>query len=128
MGHQNFQGKLGHGITAFLLEQEAAETNFENASSEESLLAKEEAEDGENFPADELASERAASDSEDEAFDFNFDPGAIAQQVDRLDAFLSEDPLDEPEVASLPEDYPTGENGMKEELTTKPNFEELART
>ena len=108
------------------LEQEAAETNFDNASSKESLLAKEEAEDAENSPADELASEKAASDSEDEAFDFNFDPGAIAQQVDRLDAFLSEDPLDEPEVASLPEDYTTGENGMKEELTTKPNFEELA--
>jgi hypothetical protein len=35
---------------------------------------------------------------EDEKFDFDFDPSVIAQQVDRLDAFLSEESDDEPEV------------------------------
>ncbi|CAB1063634.1 hypothetical protein D1BOALGB6SA_8417 [Olavius sp. associated proteobacterium Delta 1] len=42
--------------------------------------------------------------SEDEKFDFDFDHSSIAQQVDRLDTFLSEDAVDESEVASLPVD------------------------
>jgi hypothetical protein len=108
------------------LEPKAAETDFDNASPDEWQLAKQEAEDAEDAPAPELAAQTAVPESEDEAFNFNFDPGAIAQQVDRLDAFLSEDPIDEPEAASPPEDYAAEENATPENLAAEPHSEELA--
>jgi hypothetical protein len=49
--------------------------------------------------------------SEVEKFDFDFDHSSIAQQVDRLDTFLSEDAADEPAVASLPVDQVAEEEG-----------------
>lgn len=39
--------------------------------------------------------------SQDEKSDFDFDPGSIAQQIDRLDLFQTEEAADEPEAASL---------------------------
>jgi hypothetical protein len=46
----------------------------------------------------------SAPTSEDDRFDFDVDPGTIAQQVDQLDTFLSEDSSDEPAEASLQAD------------------------
>ena len=108
------------------LEPKAAETDFNYASPDELQLAKEEAEGAEDAPVPELAAQTAVPDSEDEAFDFNFDPGAIAQQVDRLDAFLSEDPIDEPEAASPPEDSTAAGKAIQENLAAEPQSEELA--
>ena len=107
------------------LEPEAAATDLKNFRQDD-LLPDEEEGKAADVPAPESAAQNAASDSEDEAFDFNFDAGSIARQVDRLDAFLSENPIDEPEVASLPEDYPEGENTMQENPPVAPQFEELA--
>ena len=50
----------------------------------------------------ELTADADSPVSEDQNFDF--DSISIAQQVDRLDTFLSEDTIDEPEIASLPVD------------------------
>ena len=60
------------------------------------------------------ASEDLFSETED--IDYKFDPGAIAQQVDRLDTFLPDDQPDEPEVASLPVDHPE-ENDTRKTAT-----------
>jgi len=106
-------------------EPEAAATNLKNFRQDDLLPGEEEGKAA-DVPAPEAASQNAASDSEDDAFDFNFDAGSIARQVDRLDAFLAEDPIDEPEVASLPEDYPEGETPMQENPASAPQSEELA--
>lgn len=60
----------------------------------------------------ELTADADSPVSEDQNFDF--DSISIAQQVDRLDTFLSEDTIDEPEIASLPVD-PVAEAENKEE-------------
>jgi hypothetical protein len=90
------------------------------------MPAEEEYAEAADAPALESASQNAAADLKDEAFDFNFDTGSIARQVDRLDAFLSEDSIDEPEVASLPEDYPAGKNTIAENPPAEPQLEEVA--
>ncbi|MEJ2169367.1 MAG: hypothetical protein P8X90_27990 [Desulfobacterales bacterium] len=89
----------------------------------DSVLTDKEAEDAEVAP--EAAAANDASDSKADPFDFDFDPRAIARQVDGLDAFLSEDSIDEPEVASLPEDYSAAENAPPENLALEPDSEEL---
>ena len=106
------------------LEPEAGATDLKNFPPDD-LMPEEEGETA-DFPDPESAAQNAAPAAEDEAFDFNFDAGSIARQVDRLDAFLSEDPKDEPDVASLPEDYPAEENTMQENPASAPQFEEPA--
>jgi hypothetical protein len=60
-----------------------------------------------------LEAETSAPSSEDEGFDFDFDPGAIAQQVDRLDTFLSEDSSDVRVAAPLHADQADEEESLK---------------
>jgi len=87
-------------------ETEAADPFFTDVLNQESDFGDDLAQgEAENFGAEsDLKTEASTPSSEDERFDFDFDPGAIAQQVDRLDTFLSEDSSAEPEAASLPAD------------------------
>lgn len=100
---------------------ETDETAFKKALSDYPVLTEEDSEDAEVAP--ESAAATAASDSEEDSFDFDFDPRTVARQVDGLDAFLSEDSIDEPEVASLPEDYTTAENARPENFAAEPDSE-----
>jgi hypothetical protein len=104
------------------LEHEAGGLALSNDSADELGLDEEEAPDAEESQTPELVAKTDASDLEDEAFDFNFDPGMIAQQVDRLDAFLS----DEPEVASLTADDSPQEGDIPPDLSADRKSEELS--
>jgi hypothetical protein len=107
-------------------EFEAAAADLINSPQDDLQPAGEMEGEAADIPDIESAGQNDTPDSEDEAFDFNFDAGSIAQQVDRLDAFLSEDTIDEPEMASLPEDYPAGGNTLQENPAVAPQFEEPA--
>ncbi len=99
-----------------LLENGVTEPIFSDSSEKETGLDDEDMEAAEETPdvSLELTAETETPSSEDEKFEFNFDPSTIAQQVDRLDTFLSEDSADEPEVASLPVDQAEEETGLED--------------
>jgi len=56
--------------------------------------------------------------AENENFDFDFDHHSIARQVDRLDTFLAENSVNEPETGSLPVDQVA--KGQASELDRSP--------
>jgi len=60
----------------------------------------------------------SAPTSEDDRFDFDVDPGTIAQQVDQLDTFLSEDSSDEPAEGSLHADQADEDEPLKADRDT----------
>ena len=108
------------------------ESIFEDFSGKKSGLDDETIEVAEQAPDmnAESTTDAEISVSEDEKFEFNFDPDSIAQQVDRLDTFLAEDSADEPAVASLPvnqvaAEEKEGEETGLEEPRTGPGIGEL---
>ena len=66
----------------------------------------------------EMAIDTITPPSEDEEFNFSFDPSEISQQVDRLDTFLSSDSTTDPAVASLPEDPSEDDENAEKDLQT----------
>ena len=102
---------------------ETEESVFKKASPDESVFPELEAENDENAPGQEAP---VKNEPEEEPFDFNFDPSIIDKQIDGLDAFLSEDSIDEPEVASLPENYTPEENFPQGDLKAESDSDELA--
>ncbi len=97
-------------IDNFFSETIAEEPAFEN---EELDLEEEEPES-----STDMAMATAAPADGEEEFDFSFDSSEISEQVDRLDTFLSDDLAAEPEVASLPQDRPVGEENGDEPQPT----------
>jgi len=86
------------------LENKVTESIFDNSAEFKSGLDDEVLAVAEETHAlnPELTADADSPVSEDQNFDL--DSISIAQQVDRLDTFLSEDTTDEPEIASLPVD------------------------
>ena len=110
------------------LENEGEGSLFGNAPDDVAESAEQLAEGVEDgfAPSLELAAKTATPDSKEEPFDFNFDSGAIAWKADRLDAFLSETPSAEPEVASLNEDYTPRDKVIQQDFGDGPDPEELS--